>query len=66
MGHHQIEDCSTYTVLLLLTCWVVYAIYGNILVVTDNKDTHCYVAADAIEPTLTIDEADRSNYQDVA
>ena len=62
MGHHQIEDCSSYTALLLLTCWLVYAIYGSILLVIENADRHCYVAPDATEPTLTIDPEERSNY----
>ena len=53
-GKHKIEDCSTYSVILLFICWYVYAIYGNILIVSDNKDKHCYVAADSDIPLQAI------------
>ena len=52
--------------LLLLTCWVVYAVYGNIVLISDNKDRHCYVAVGESEPTITIEAAERGDYEDAA
>ncbi len=52
---------------LLLISWYVYAIYGNILVISDNEDKHCFVAAGSDTPLDTIpDDAQVGTYQDVA
>ena len=66
MGHHQIEDCSSYTALLLLISWYVYAIYGSCLLIEDNKDRHCYVSDDSYIPQSTIDPSMKLDYLDAA
>ena len=66
MGH-QIEDCSTCTALLLLITWYAYAIFGNIVIIEDNKEKHCYVMNNQNLPTATIDSSiDKNDFQDVA
>ena len=55
MGQHTIEDCSTYSTILLLTSWYVYAIYGSCLIISDNSDKHCYVAQDSITASSQLD-----------
>ena len=54
MGH-EIEDCSTYTALIILIAWYLYAILGSILVIEDNarNDRHCYVSENSIIPSET-------------
>ena len=62
MGNNQIEDCSSYTVLLLLISWYVYAIYGSCLLVEDNRNRHCYVANDSYQAEDSIVESLGPNY----
>ena len=71
MGH-QIEDCSTYSALVLVIAWYAYAIFGSLVVIDDNRDRHCYVANGSYEATATMpdfvkdgdvgDAADSSKY----
>ena len=56
MGH-QIEDCSTYTALILLLVWYGYAVFGNVAVIEDNKDRHCYVSNGEIVPAASQDDS---------
>ena len=61
---HQIEDCSTVSALLVIIAWYAYAIFGSLMLIENNRDTHCYVADDSYEPTATI--PDLPNYDGVS
>ena len=54
--------------ILLLTSWYVYAIYGSCLLIENNTDRNCYVAPGAITPTPAseLDSLQQATYQDAA
>ena len=42
MGNHLIEDCSSFSVLILLLSWFFYAVYGSTVLAQLSEDRHCY------------------------
>ena len=68
MGH-QIEDCSTYFVLLTLISWYAYSVYGFYRLTETNKDYHsggCIVKLDSQEPEMIYQHEHNKDYINVS
>ena len=66
MGY-QIEDCSTYTALILILSWYAYAIFGSVVILEDLGGDHCYVHGGDYQPVVQIPDGDNpGEYEDAA